>query len=60
VIAALAGDPDIIKMSGGTFIAAEVAEAYGITDVDGSTVPSLRAQRGSPIWRPIPEVAREP
>ena len=43
VIAALAGDPDIIKMSGGTFIAAEVAEAYGITDVDGA--PSHRCER---------------
>jgi NAD(P)-dependent dehydrogenase (short-subunit alcohol dehydrogenase family) len=60
VIAALAADSDVIKMSGGTFITAEVADAYGVTDVDGSTVPSLRAQRGSPIWRPIPEASREP
>lgn len=55
VIAALAKDPEIMKRSGGTFITAEVAQDYGITDVDGRTIPSLRAQRGSPIWRPIAE-----
>lgn len=55
VIAALAKDPEIMKRSGGTFITAEVAQDYGITDIDGRTIPSLRAQRGSPIWRPIAE-----
>ena len=55
VIAALAADPDIMKRSGGTFITAEVAQDYGITDVDGKIIPSLRAQRGAPIWRPIAE-----
>lgn len=55
VIAALAKDPEIMKRSGGTFITAEVAQDYGITDADGRTIPSLRAQRGSPIWRPIAE-----
>jgi NAD(P)-dependent dehydrogenase (short-subunit alcohol dehydrogenase family) len=53
VIAALAADPDVMKRSGGTFITAEVARDYGITDVDGKVVPSLRAERGDPIWRPI-------
>ncbi len=53
VIAALAADPDVMKRSGGTFITAEVAADYGITDLDGKSVPSLRAQRGSPIWQPI-------
>jgi NAD(P)-dependent dehydrogenase (short-subunit alcohol dehydrogenase family) len=55
VIAALAADPKIMKRSGGTFITAEVAQDYGITDVDGKIIPSLRDQRGSPIWRPIVE-----
>jgi NAD(P)-dependent dehydrogenase (short-subunit alcohol dehydrogenase family) len=53
VIAALASDPDVMKRSGGTFITAEVARDYGITDVDGNVVPSLRAERGEPVWRPI-------
>ena len=55
VIAALATDPQVMKRSGGTFITAEVAQDYGITDIDGKVVPSLRAERGSPIWRPIAE-----
>ena len=53
VIAAMAADPEVMKRSGGTFIAAEVAADYGVADVDGKVIPSLRAQRGSPIWRPI-------
>jgi NAD(P)-dependent dehydrogenase (short-subunit alcohol dehydrogenase family) len=55
VIAALAADPQLMRRSGGTFITAEVAAEYGITDLDGRVVPSLRAQRGSPIWQPISE-----
>jgi NAD(P)-dependent dehydrogenase (short-subunit alcohol dehydrogenase family) len=55
VIAALAADPDVLKRSGGSFITAELAQDYGITDVDGSVIPSLRAERGAPIWRPIAE-----
>ena len=55
VIAALATDPDLMNLSGGTFITAELAQRYGITDIDGRTIPSLRAERGSPIWRPITE-----
>lgn len=53
VIAALAGDREIMKRSGGTFISAELAQHYGVTDVDGRTIPSLRAERGAPIWTPI-------
>jgi hypothetical protein len=53
VIAALATDPDLLKLSGGTFITAELAEDYAVTDVDGRVIPSLRAERGSPIWEPI-------
>jgi NAD(P)-dependent dehydrogenase (short-subunit alcohol dehydrogenase family) len=56
VIAALALDPAIMKRSGGTFITAELAADYGVTDVDGRVIPSLRVQRGAPIWHPIAEV----
>lgn len=53
VIVALATDPDVMKRSGGTFITAEVAQDYGVTDIDGKVIPSLRSTRGSPIWTPI-------
>jgi NAD(P)-dependent dehydrogenase (short-subunit alcohol dehydrogenase family) len=53
VIAALAKDPHIQRRSGGTFISAELAQEYGVTDVDGRVIPSLRAERGAPIWQPI-------
>ncbi|MFB4298666.1 SDR family NAD(P)-dependent oxidoreductase [Actinomadura sp. NTSP31] len=55
VIAALAADPAVMKRSGGTFITAELAREYGVTDVGGEVVPSLRAERGAPLWRPIAE-----
>jgi NAD(P)-dependent dehydrogenase (short-subunit alcohol dehydrogenase family) len=57
VIVALACDPEVMRRSGGTFITAELATAYGVTDIDGKTIPSLREQRGSPIWKPIAETA---
>lgn len=53
VIAALAKDPDVIRHSGGTFITAEMAQTYGIRDIDGKEVPSLRETRGAPIWKPV-------
>lgn len=53
VIAALAADPSVLSRSGGTFINAELAREYGLTDIDGRTIPSLREERGSPIWEPI-------
>jgi NAD(P)-dependent dehydrogenase (short-subunit alcohol dehydrogenase family) len=53
VIAALANDPDVMRHSGGTMITAELAQAYGITDIDGKVVPSLRTTRGAPIWSPV-------
>lgn len=53
VIAALAKDPDIMQRSGGTFIAAELAEAYGVVDIDGRAIPSLRAERGAPLFGPV-------
>jgi NAD(P)-dependent dehydrogenase (short-subunit alcohol dehydrogenase family) len=53
LIAALAKDPDRMKKSGASCINAELAQAYGIKDVNGNTVPSLRELRGAPIWGPI-------
>ncbi|GFE79771.1 oxidoreductase [Steroidobacter agaridevorans] len=53
VIAALAKDPNVLKRTGGTYIAAELAREYGVTDINGNVPPSLRAQRGSPIWAPV-------
>jgi NAD(P)-dependent dehydrogenase (short-subunit alcohol dehydrogenase family) len=53
VIAALAVDPDIMNRSGATYIAAELAHEYGVTDIDGTVPPSLRAQRGAPLYSPV-------
>lgn len=53
VIVALAKDPNVLKRTGGTYIAAELAREYGLTDINGNVPPSLRAQRGSPIWTPV-------
>jgi NAD(P)-dependent dehydrogenase (short-subunit alcohol dehydrogenase family) len=53
VIAALAKDPHVLRRTGGTFINAELAQEYGITDIDGRVIPSLRAERGAPIWTPV-------
>jgi NAD(P)-dependent dehydrogenase (short-subunit alcohol dehydrogenase family) len=53
VIAALGKDADVMRHSGGTFITAELAKEYGIVDIDGREIPSLRDRRGSPIWQPI-------
>ena len=53
VIAALAKDREVMRRSGGTFIGVELANEYGVTDIDGKVPPSLRAERGSPIWSPI-------
>lgn len=53
VIAALAKDANVMARTGGTFINAELAQEYGVTDVDGREIPSLRAERGAPIWQPV-------
>ncbi len=53
VIAALSADPEIMARSGGTFITTEVAQEYGITDIDGRVIPSARDSRGGPIWQPV-------
>ena len=52
VIAALAMDPELKARSGGTFINAELAAEYGVTDKDGRSIPSLRETRGAPLWGP--------
>lgn len=53
VIAAMAADPDVMRHSGGTFITAEMAAEYGVKDIDGREIPSLRETRGAPLWSPI-------
>ena len=53
IIAALSADPELMSHSGGTFIAPELAQHYGVTDVDGRIIPSLREQRGAPVWMPV-------
>jgi len=53
VIVALASDDNVMRHSGGTFITAEMAHIYGVTDIDGKVIPSLRETRGAPIWSPI-------
>ncbi len=53
VIAAMAQDPNIMDRSGATYITAELADEYGVVDIDGSKIDSMREKRGSPLWGPI-------
>lgn len=53
VIAALATDDAVMTRTGGTFITAELGQDYGIKDIGGQVIPSLRATRGAPIWSPL-------
>ena len=53
VIAALAKDANLMARNGGTWINAELAAEYGVADVDGRTIPSLRETRGSPVFGPV-------
>ncbi len=55
LITAMATDPGIMKRSGATYITAELADEYGVTDVDGRRIESMRAKRGAPLWGPISE-----
>lgn len=57
VVAALAADPEVMKRSGGEFVTAELAQEYGLTDIDGQVIASARASRGSPLWQPIAQGA---
>lgn len=43
-VAALAADPDVLRQSGMWLVAAELAEEYGFTDVDGSQPHSVRRE----------------
>ena len=53
VIAAMYLDPKIMERSGATLITTEVAEEYGVVDIDGKAIPSARGSRGAPIWGPV-------
>lgn len=53
IIAALANDDAVMARSGGTWINAELGEAYGVDDIDGRMIASNRETRGSPIWQPV-------
>ena len=53
VIRALYLDPELMRKTGGTHIAVELARQYGIQDIDGSLPRSLRDERGAPIWEPV-------
>ncbi|MEM0955898.1 MAG: SDR family NAD(P)-dependent oxidoreductase [Pseudomonadota bacterium] len=48
IIDALARDPALMEKSGRVLIGAELAEAYGIRDIDGRQPPSHRAFFGQP------------
>jgi NAD(P)-dependent dehydrogenase (short-subunit alcohol dehydrogenase family) len=60
VLVELLADPDVMRYSGGTFITAEMAQVYGVKDIDGRTIPSLRERRGAPIWQPLSQSAKAP
>ena len=53
VIAALVADPDLLVKTGGSWIVPELAKLYGVSDIDGRTIPSLRNERGGPIFGPV-------
>ena len=55
LIWALFGDEHLMKKSGQTWIGAELADEYGITDADGRRPPSYRELHGI---HPIPQYAR--
>lgn len=42
-VAHLAADPGVLERSGQTLVAAELAQEYGFTDIDGKQPPSARA-----------------
>jgi len=43
-VAALAADPNVLERTGQVLVAAELAEEYGFTDIDGARPRSLRSQ----------------
>lgn len=48
VIAAVWGDPEMIKLAGKTLIGAELGKRYGVSDIPGFNPKSLREYYGSP------------
>jgi NAD(P)-dependent dehydrogenase (short-subunit alcohol dehydrogenase family) len=48
VIRALYGDPDLLSLSGKTLLNAEIAERYGVKDLEGHSPRSLRSIYGGP------------
>jgi len=44
----LYSDPHLLELSGKTLIAAELAQRYGIQDIDGKQPVSLRGIMGQP------------
>jgi NAD(P)-dependent dehydrogenase (short-subunit alcohol dehydrogenase family) len=40
-VAALAADPDVLRLSGQVVRVADLAETYGFTDIDGRKVPAF-------------------
>jgi NAD(P)-dependent dehydrogenase (short-subunit alcohol dehydrogenase family) len=48
IIHALANDPQLLSLSGQTFISAELAQRYGITEEGGRVPPSYREMLGAP------------
>lgn len=53
VIAALLRADNLMAKTGGSWIVAELAAEYGVTDIDGRMIPSLREERGAPIFGPV-------
>lgn len=49
IIAAIHSDPNMMALSGRTVIGAELAEEYGIRDIDGNSPASLRPVVGGPF-----------
>jgi hypothetical protein len=51
-VAALAADPDVLGKSGDVYRVADLATAYGFTDVDGRVVPPFGISRARPADQP--------
>ena len=45
-IRALAADPNVLQKTGRVIITGDIGYEYGLTDVDGRTIPSLRMVYG--------------
>jgi len=53
VIAAAHAASNLMSLSGGTFYSTELAERFGVVDVDGGRPLSRRALYGAPLFAPI-------